>query len=230
MMNELKPNDLEKDIMDKIFNEEELKKRIKEFLDKVGEIEIEYWIGKKDLLLYQLKGKTKGERIAINFSIQYSNFDQPFKIEVPSEYKSLEEILTSFFEKFFKGYKESGPFQYIEPDETIIANLRGAKIVAEWLFKDEKSYKNLCLNFALNKKHPFYGENLLFLEEDIKKNQGGKLNFVCMSSIQSYCLVADLISPDKGKYCIDSSGVEKEIPQESSCIGSGISVNPYRCP
>jgi hypothetical protein len=49
------------------------------------------------------------------------------------------------------------------------------------------------------------------------------------SSKESYCLTASLVS-SAGKYCLDSSGVTKEIGQDLNCLGDGTSKNPYRCP
>jgi len=88
--------------------EKELEEKIKEILDKVGEIKGDIWIGKKDYLLYRIKGeksidlskfKEKGT-ILINLNLENSKFNQPMKIEAPQEYKDLSEILNSLL----KGY------------------------------------------------------------------------------------------------------------------------------
>ncbi len=72
------------------------------FLDVIGEISIDLWVGKKDLLVYRVKGekeidlsqidkKTEG-KVMIKTEMNYSDFNQPVEIEVPENYKLLEEI------------------------------------------------------------------------------------------------------------------------------------------
>jgi len=85
--------------------EKEFKEKSKEILDKIGEIGGEIWIGKKDYLLYRIKGEKsidlskfeeKG-RILISLNLENSKFNQPVKIKAPSEYKTLDEILAPLF-------------------------------------------------------------------------------------------------------------------------------------
>jgi hypothetical protein len=106
--------------------EREFPKKFDEFFAKIGDIEGEIWISKKDLYLYKVKGEkeidlqkfekgTKG-KIMAKLDINFSNFNQPIKIEAPKEYKSLEEILkpqieelpsmkpVDFIEYYNKGY------------------------------------------------------------------------------------------------------------------------------
>jgi len=93
------PEEIEREKQEAI---KDLKRNLDEFFEKIGEIEGEVWIDKKDNLLYKIKGekeidlskfeeKTQG-RISIKFEMDFSNFNQPVKIEAPKEYKTLEEI------------------------------------------------------------------------------------------------------------------------------------------
>ncbi len=74
-----------------------------ELLDKLGDVTVEMWIGKKDKLLYKIEGekeidlskfdeKDKGV-VNIKITFNFSNFNQPVEIKAPETFKSLEEIL-----------------------------------------------------------------------------------------------------------------------------------------
>ena len=76
---------------------------VDKLLEKIGGIDIEIWIGKKDNLLYGAKidkeidmsvlgGETKG-KLAINFDIGLSNFNEPINIETPEKFIELKDIL-----------------------------------------------------------------------------------------------------------------------------------------
>lgn len=102
--------------------QKELSSKIDEFFAKIGDITAELWIGKKDSLLYKIKGekeidlskfaKSAKGKVIVKFDIDFSNFNQPVKIEAPGEYKTLEEI----FETFLPSLQPS-PFPpfYISP-------------------------------------------------------------------------------------------------------------------
>jgi len=73
------------------------------FLDKIGDINFEVWIGKKDKLLYQLSGEKEIDtnelyggdvygNIDIGFKINFSKFNQEININAPEEFKSLDEV------------------------------------------------------------------------------------------------------------------------------------------
>ena len=216
------------------FREEEFKEKLNEFLEKVGEIKGEIWIGKKDYLFYKVKGKKdidlskldKKEEgsISIDLNLEYSGFNKPVKIEPPSEYKEINEILPVLFQNLFQKSLLPGE------DVKIKVDINHARALAEMIYSEENSYKNLCRNYTLNESAPNYGKQLADIERDIRSQQGGVLKLSCYSSKKSYCITADLVSPGRGKYCVDSSGVVREIAKNSTCLGNGTSKNPYRCP
>lgn len=105
-----------------ILEEDELKKLLPEIsellpvelkeLEKIKNIKVEIWIGKKDKLIY--KAKIEGDtdlkevepnlegKMVIKANISLSKFNLPIKIEAPSEFKSLEEIYgAKDFKSFF---------------------------------------------------------------------------------------------------------------------------------
>lgn len=223
--------------------EKEIKERLEEFFKKIGEIEAELWIGKNDYLLYRLKGEKildlskieEGEKglFSIKLIIENSKFNKPVKIEEPSEVKTIKEILTPFLELFEKTQKFSPSFrenEQIREEEQIIYNLYRVEFVADSLYSQNNSYKNLCQNFKLNTNLPNYGSELKKIEEEIKKLQGGKISLSCYSSKDSFCLLVDLVDPKRGKFCLDSQGFVGKISRESQCRGKGTTNDPYACP
>jgi len=211
----------------------------KEILDKLGEIKGQLWIGKKDYLLYKSTFETEVEletkKGKVNFSFKFNNenskFNQPVKITLPSEYKNFSEILALWLDQYGKFLGESfSKTKAKAKDAKIILNLTQVRMIAEMIYDNENSYFSLCKNFSLNERHSSYGSSLLKIEEEIEKVQGGILHLSCYASINSYCITANFTSPEKGKYCIDSSGKVKEIKKYQTCLGTGSSKNPYRCP
>ena len=87
------------------------------FLDKIGDIDFEVWIGKKDKLLYQLSGEKEintseiyGEEtygnIDIGFKMNFFKFNQEININAPEEFKSLDEVFPT--EMFSEQILETG--------------------------------------------------------------------------------------------------------------------------
>ncbi len=215
---------------------ENIEKAVADFLEKIGEIEGEVWIGKKDYLLYRLKGEksfdlskfeeNKEGKFLVRVSLENSQFNKPLQIEEPSEAKELKEIFGPFFEMYSQFLTKSQP----KGAEEIISNMRRLGLMAEFFYSYEEGYQSLCHNQKLNVNHPLYGANLKEIEEKIKKIQGGKLNLFCYSAKNSYCIVVDLPFPEKGKYCIDSGGFMGEIEENLGCLGKGTLKESYRCP
>lgn len=85
--------------------ERDLEQGLEEFLQAIGEIEAELWIGKSDFYLYRIKWEKEIDladfpeaesaegKVIIRTEIDCSGFDQPLKIEVPDDFIGFEEIL-----------------------------------------------------------------------------------------------------------------------------------------
>lgn len=83
-------------------NRENLVSGFSEFLEKIGEISAEIWIGKKDFYLYKIKAEKEIDlsdfdaanknKVDLKVEINFSKFNQPVKIEAPENFKKLEEI------------------------------------------------------------------------------------------------------------------------------------------
>ncbi len=206
----------------------ELEKKLDEFFQKIGEIEGEIWIGKKDYLPYRISWQKNlnlsnfGENgeASITLKQEVFKFNQPLSIQPPSEFKNLKTI----FEKPLQKFKLQNR------DLEIINQMWQLRLMADLIYEKDGSFKNLCQNFKLNKKHPFYGTSLAAIENAIRQNQGEEFDLWCYSSNNSYCLLAKLASPERGRYCIDSSGLFGEVGKEQKCLGKGTVVAPYKCP
>ncbi len=221
--------------------DEEFSKELDKFFEKVGELSGELWIGKKDDLLYRFKGEKTfdlskfGESatgtISLKLDINLSKFNQLINIEAPGQYKRLDEILSPIFGEYGKYLGEA---QTSAKDARIIADMGQLRTTAELLYDtsvpSSGSYEYLCNEFGgLNKDASSdYGQQLSSLEQDILDQQAGTIN--CVDSAKSYCIIADLVSSDRGRWCIDSSLVSDEIADYQNCLGNGTSNNPYRCP
>jgi len=82
---------------------EEILQDVDEFFDKVGEINIDFWIGKKDNYLYKvwvdkkidLSKLADGEKGSINFSFSlvFSDFNKPVDITAPEDAVKLEDLM-----------------------------------------------------------------------------------------------------------------------------------------
>lgn len=185
---------------------ESLNKAFDEFFAKVGDIDGEVWIGKKDYLLYKVKMdklidlskiNTYSEgTITLGVDINFSNFDKPVIIEEPKEYKTLEEIIKPIFEKVIKAqaYQET------------IESMDSISNTAEYFFYTSQDYRNVkCENTQYFK----------YSCDKIEKYTGSKPTI--RSSKKEYCAYVKL-PPKYGittsqinYYCIDSRGIKDEF-------------------
>ncbi len=98
-----------------IEDEEELKNSLEKFLNKIGDIEGEIWIGKRDYLLYKLKIEkdinlknfNEEGMLSLRFLMINSDFNSPVKVTPPAKYKTLKEVFEILFSSFLK--KEPEP-------------------------------------------------------------------------------------------------------------------------
>jgi len=171
--------------------EKEFPKEFDKFFAKIGDIEGEIWIGKKDLYLYKIKGGkeidlskfeegTKG-KITVKLDTNFSNFNQPVKIETPKEYKTLEEILSPFL----KLKLESEKAEIISNDMYIIS----AK--AKLIYSQQGSYVNIKND-----------QEIIFFLTEIERYTGNKP--VIHSSKNSFCGYVEIYPTQY--LCIDSKG------------------------
>lgn len=84
-------------IEDTIFTPQEASD-IKKSVNTLDDVPAEIWIGKRNNYLYKIKGNISldisSKKIAIDFSIVFTNFDQDLKIEAPAKFEPAEKVFS----------------------------------------------------------------------------------------------------------------------------------------
>ncbi|MBC7074029.1 hypothetical protein H5T58_01420 [Candidatus Parcubacteria bacterium] len=199
------------------------KKEITDLLAKIGEINIDVFIGKKDYLLYKftLEKTINFAQIdpqinvtaEIKFNGENSSFGKTFTIQAPKEAKDLAEVLTPILVQLEEIEKKTQNSEIMRIGDQI-------QIFAEGIYTKEKSYEKLCTEVSA-------GEGKVLLNQ-IKTIYGQTPEFTCLSARNSYCFSVTLL--DGSKYCVDSKPSAKTITGNLNCIGRGTLKDPYRCP
>lgn len=82
---------------DKILNGDKSTMTVVDLKEMFGEVEFEnlnIWINKSDLLPYKLSIKIKTKGGYVDLDMNFNNFNKPVIVQVPTEFKTLEEIMT----------------------------------------------------------------------------------------------------------------------------------------
>lgn len=113
------------------------------FIDAVGDINAEIWIGKKDYLLYQVKfDKTidlnklfpgANTQLAIKVDDNNSNFNKPITVQEPASSQKIEDFVLPLIK-----------VQQIQSDMSQVGS------TAQMLFTADQSYFSLCTKGLLN--------------------------------------------------------------------------------
>jgi len=167
------------------------------FVDTMGDVNIEMWIGKKDFMLYKF-GINKvidsnkiysgtNMQLEIKFNMANSNFNKPISVQSPvsegTPAQKIEDIALPLLKT-----------QKIESDMSQIG------FTAQSVFSINKSYYSLCKSGLLN---GYLKMGLLGLSNDIV-SQGAKIP-TCFAGIQDYCVSTQLA--DGSYLCIDKNNI-----------------------
>ena len=116
-----------------------------EFFDQLGNVTADIWIGKKDNFLRKLKGQIEiklpektDDIISIDFLLEFSNFNQPIKIEAPSGSKTIKEVLTPPVGGGILGSLESSRSK--ARDARRMSDLQQMSIAMEIYYGDNEKY------------------------------------------------------------------------------------------
>jgi len=175
-----------------------LTEKFSEFLDKIGEMSAEVWIGKEDLLLYKIKvrkqvdaskfEKTAEGKTSISFDLEFSDFNLPVEVKIPDTYIDFKDI----FEGFIKVLREAS---LKGKNARIMNEMARFRVMAEDVYLSDESYINVsCRN-----------ENIKQICENIKQISG--MEPIIHQSREAYCAYTKLLSLEEGKvqyWCIDS--------------------------
>jgi hypothetical protein len=172
------------------------------FIDTIGDINVELWIGKKDYMLYQYKfdkladlSKSLGAAtsIEIKFNSTSSNFNQPIKVQTPEGVQKIEEVLLPILKT-----------------QKISSSLSQAATEAESLFAVNKNYYLLCKNGFLNgSKATPYGLTFINVANSVIK--AGAKNPRCFGATNNFCVSTQL---SDGTYL---------------CVGNGATMGTANC-
>lgn len=176
---------------------------VKTFVDAIGDVNMEVWIGKNDSMLYQVKldktidaskipealGITMANTnllLEVKFDVTNSNFNKPIIVQAPEGAQKVEDVISL-------GSKAS----QVELDMNKLG------FTAQSIFNTYKSYSLLCKNGFLNgSRKTSYGLQFISVANDLIK-QGAK-NPICFANLQDYCVSTQL---SNGAYmCIDKNG------------------------
>jgi hypothetical protein len=165
------------------------------FLDSIGGINVETWIGKSDFMLYQVKvnkvidlskvlGVSDSSTINISFSETNSNFNKAITVQVPGNAQKIEEVVLPLLKT-----------QKIKSDMNQIGT------TAQTVFTEKNSYSSVCYRGLLNGYLATYGKDLVDLNNDLI--QQGATKPLCLSGVQDYCVSTQL--SDGSYLCIDKN-------------------------
>lgn len=167
---------------------------IASFLDSIGGINVEIWVGKSDFMLYQMKvvkavdlNKIMGITnwtLNLSFSETNSNFNKPITAQAPANAQKLEDVVLPLLKA-----------QKIKTDMSQIGT------TVQTVFTEKKSYSSVCYKGLLNGYLATYGKGLVDLNADII--QQGAAKAVCFSGVQDYCISTQLT--DGSYLCIDKN-------------------------
>jgi hypothetical protein len=202
---------------------------IDNFFAGTGDLTGELWIGKKDNFLYGFKMQKSFDlsqttaalsvQGSVSLNADFSQFNESMMIEAPVQFQTLEEANLAIQK-----------MQLQQKDEKIMSDMAGLTTIAESIREKYNSYEFLCVDRTslLNKTEGTYGQEISDFENDIRQLQSGIL--YCFDSAASYCIVSDMASSDRGRWCVDSAGAAKEIPATKGCAGNGTATYPWHCP
>ena len=202
------------------FEQEKFEKDFDEFAEKIGELDAELWIGKKDYYLYRLQiekdidlanfNPSAQGQVSLKIDTAFSNFNKSLSIEAPANAKGLEEIFGPLMERI----------RIQAENNKIMADIDRLESAIKRIYEEKKSYAYATYKDPEIKK----------ILDDIK-TQLGKYPVLRVST-KSYCAFAELLEEIVGVseyYCVDSAGkaVRTKINPGSNKYCSG---STYICP
>ena len=175
------------------------------FVDSLGDINMEMWIGKTDYMLYQVKlDKTinasklftpyiglpataaiNNAQIEIKFTLTNSNFNKPITVQAPAESQKIEDVVLPLIKVM-----------------AVTSDMSQIALTAQTFYSASKSYATLCSNGLLNGYLATYGTNLIRLHKDIVSQGATKPS--CFANAQDFCISTQLA--DGSYLCIGKDG------------------------
>jgi len=196
---------------------EELEKNLGKILEKIGEINAQIWIGKRDLLLYKFKtekeieiaklseGKEKGV-ISVKAEVNLSKFGEVVEVKEPEEFKAIGEILEEILGPIIKGAQSQ------TRDAKRMADMRQIRDLMEF-------YRSIQGQYLSSKTMPTsikMDSSVVPISQD--PGSGPCLYYQWISNIknpQKFCVFACL---ENGKFYAVSHKGAKELEEEPKIL------------
>ncbi len=174
---------------------QEAEKDTNKFLEKIGDIDVEAWIGKRDNYLYRIKFEKEINaemidedaqgKLIVKFDMNMSDFNKPVMVEAPTDFIEFNDLL-GYYVPILNKAKEAAQ------DARIVSAVSQLRTEAALVDAFEDGYGSFeCA----------YSDDTKALCDDIV-NQGG--NVTIYSNTNEYCIYSVL--NDGNYYCIDSTG------------------------
>ncbi len=185
---------------------------VNSFVDTIGDVNVELWIGKSDYMLYGFKieksvdlSKTYPETdrtITVKIDIANSNFGKAVSVQAPTSVEKIEDVLSLLIDT-----------------QGVPSDLYKIKSLAESIFSTTQNYSTLCNHGLLNGYQVDYGSDLINLNNDVVGLGGKKLT--CLADSTDFCVSTQL--QDGSFLCIDKNGTvqnSKCTSAKDSCLSS----------
>ncbi len=156
---------------------------INTFVQAIGDVNLEIWIGKKDYMLYRVKVEktidlsraipSASTQLEVKINLNNSSFNKPITVQAPEDAQKIESIILPLLKT-----------------QTINSYMNQIGFIAQSVFYVNNSYYSLCSRGLLNGYLATYGTDLIKLNNDIISE--GATKPVCLSSVQNYCISTQL--------------------------------------
>lgn len=147
----------------------------------------------------------KDSQINLIFDLQLSKINESVNIEVPKDYKTIEDVIKSLE----KNYTSSSSNAVLA---SLKANLSNSRVEAELVYDKVKGYGTKSFKLGPCKKTPntLFGDDVMFKAITSATNNKPE-TATCSSDTKSWAISAPY--PDNSKYswCVDGNGANKQI-------------------
>ena len=164
---------------------------VNEFLDKIGPLSIDLFIGQKDNFFHKIqivKNDIQLEKfndqvsgtIKLNLTQQETGINAPVQIVEPSNYVNFTDFM-----------KSKMAIMQIQSDFRVLSS------TAQSIYNSNKSYTSLCAKSMLNASQKAFGKNLTALSNSIISSGGQKP--ACFAGAKNFCISTQM--PDGSYLC-----------------------------
>ena len=175
-----------------------VQKSVDEYFEKIGDTNFEVWINQEDNYLHRFKFEKEnledGDVESIFIDINFSEFNQPQKIEPPEDFIDMEKITEKFAEKILKTKVSS---RGKARDAARQSDIRQISLAMEMYYDDHNNYPAMTVTDGLLDKDAY---TPIYLDPWPEDPGGGNHNCNNGDGDDNYCAIAN--STDQSAYCV----------------------------